>query len=347
MELIDRYVREIGRQLPKNTRAEVEVELRSLLEDAVEDRFGPQQDVDEAQVTAVLREYGPPEKMVAAYQTASHYLIGPRLYPAFISTIKVILIIIGLLFFVSLAFSLSGSQVSLYRIVTLLIDTGTSLIDNAFMILGVVVLIFAVLERASFQEKSVKETWDPRRLPAVEEPDRIQKSSVIAEIFVFLALIAIFNFFPQWIGAVVSFEGQSGFLPLLGPEFKNHLPWLNIWWGLTVALNLVLFRQGHWHKATRWVDFGLSVFGTFVIFQLIRSAPIGLTPEWALRNGWSEPTLVQIDQQLLPSLSTLATGALTIGFIIIVVVAAGKFYKLIKRKSTEPWALQESSDPQT
>ena len=38
MELIDRYVAEVGRQLPEKMRADIENEMRSTLEDMVEDR---------------------------------------------------------------------------------------------------------------------------------------------------------------------------------------------------------------------------------------------------------------------------------------------------------------------
>ena len=38
MNLIDRYVREIGRKLPQKTRTDIEKEIRSALEEKVEDR---------------------------------------------------------------------------------------------------------------------------------------------------------------------------------------------------------------------------------------------------------------------------------------------------------------------
>ena len=38
MNLIDRYVHQVGKRLPKKQRTDVEAELRSLLSDMVEDR---------------------------------------------------------------------------------------------------------------------------------------------------------------------------------------------------------------------------------------------------------------------------------------------------------------------
>ena len=40
MNLIDRYVNEVGRHLPRKNRSDIQAELRSLLMDALEDRAG-------------------------------------------------------------------------------------------------------------------------------------------------------------------------------------------------------------------------------------------------------------------------------------------------------------------
>lgn len=63
MELIERYVHEVGRRLPKKQRADVEAELRSLLMDALEARAGAAPAAgapSEADQAAVLVEFGPP-----------------------------------------------------------------------------------------------------------------------------------------------------------------------------------------------------------------------------------------------------------------------------------------------
>ena len=42
-ELFDRYVAEVGRNLPQRARRDVELEMRSLLEDALEDAVSTEQ----------------------------------------------------------------------------------------------------------------------------------------------------------------------------------------------------------------------------------------------------------------------------------------------------------------
>ena len=84
MELVDRYVYEVGRHLPRRSRADIETEIRSLIEDTLEGYAEKQgRDVDEDMVVAVLQEFGKPEKVAASYRTGKQYLVGPGLFPIF------------------------------------------------------------------------------------------------------------------------------------------------------------------------------------------------------------------------------------------------------------------------
>ena len=56
MSLIDRYIHEVGRHLPRKNRSDIQAELRSLLTDSLEDRAGTK--TSEADVAALLKEFG-------------------------------------------------------------------------------------------------------------------------------------------------------------------------------------------------------------------------------------------------------------------------------------------------
>ncbi len=67
MELIDRYIKEIGKHLPQKNRADIEFEIHSTLEDMLDDRSQKAgRPVDEAMTvdmlkgTAGLRKLLPP-----------------------------------------------------------------------------------------------------------------------------------------------------------------------------------------------------------------------------------------------------------------------------------------------
>jgi len=94
--------------------------------------------------------------------------------------------------------------------------------------------------------------------------------------------IILFNFFPQQVGILVSADDPSSFVPLLAPEFRVHLPWLNLWWGLALAMNLVdltvtgalRHELGTWQVTKRWIDVGLSFFCALILFRLLIGGPI-------------------------------------------------------------------------
>ena len=102
MDLIDRYVHEVGEHLPYRLRADVEAELRSLLMDALEERAGAAGRPPDAELAAVvLREFGAPRDVAQRYSPEAQYLIGPRLFPAYKRTLQILAAIFAALLFAS------------------------------------------------------------------------------------------------------------------------------------------------------------------------------------------------------------------------------------------------------
>ena len=81
MDLIKRYVRSVGIQLPAKQRRDVESELQSLIEDAVEakqEEIG--RELNETELAEVIKTFGHPMRAAAGY-LGNHGLIGPELFP--------------------------------------------------------------------------------------------------------------------------------------------------------------------------------------------------------------------------------------------------------------------------
>ena len=95
MNLIDRYVSEVGKNLPLlNGREDIEKELKSTLEDMLEDRVqNSGRTRDEALEIEVLKEYGSPQKVASTYNPHP-YLIGPKLFPFFLFVLKIVLTVV-------------------------------------------------------------------------------------------------------------------------------------------------------------------------------------------------------------------------------------------------------------
>jgi len=133
------------------------------------------------------------------------------------------------------------------------------------------------------QDSSIQAGWQAH--PIDTDSARMQVGHLIGPAFACGALAAaiiLFNFYPQRVGILVSANDPSSFIPLLAPESRVHLPWLNLWWGLALATNLVDLgvagALGHepvrWQVAKQWVDVGLGILSTIVLFRLLVGGPI-------------------------------------------------------------------------
>src|SRR5512132_2162608 len=95
MNLIDKYIAEIGRHLPRKNRADIEAEIRSTLEDMLDERKQGDGPADEATILQLLKEYGAPRDVAATYRPPQYqYLIGPRLFPMFERVIRIVFAVV-------------------------------------------------------------------------------------------------------------------------------------------------------------------------------------------------------------------------------------------------------------
>jgi len=289
MNLIDTYISEVGRRLPRKNRADIEAEINSALQDLLDERSREAgKPVDDEMTFEVLREYGDPEKVAALYQD-EHYLIGPRLYPVFLMVLRIVFPAIAILAGIGAIVDVSKQVVPIENIsrtfisgtfVSVLIGVVTTVISA----LGNLVLIFAIIEWVIRKEgitvkgkmRPARKEWDPRSLTRISPPNQVRLSETITEIVASFAAIVIFNFYPQ----IFSFGFTSGgqwylgtgnwmFTPLLSQAFFNYVPYLTMVWALTIILDILLLRMGFWNKTTRIISIGLKVIGILIAVSLL------------------------------------------------------------------------------
>lgn len=279
-ELIERYAHDVARRLPRSQQADVKAELISLLQETLEARAEASgRPIDDALAVDVLREFGEPGEVARRYGPQNQYLIGPAYYPVFILVIRIVvlsLIGVSALTGVLTVLSTPNPQANLGSI---LLESFGSLISLLWSGLGVVVFIFAVIERVAARSAPETPVWDPRALPPMEDPDQLSRGEQIANIvFTALALI-LFNLFPNWVDITTPFYSVwSGHPHLLAPTFFEHLPWFNVAWLLEIGLAVLLLRAGHWTRLTRWLKFGTSLLSIVILYRMITGGPIITMP---------------------------------------------------------------------
>jgi len=261
MRLLDRYVAEVGKHLPRNQRADIEAEIRSTLEDMLEERNQASLD-DEAAVIALLKEYGEPRKVAESY-IGPRFLIGPRLYPTFELVLKIVLAVVlgaGLL-----GYGVSASVTDTFAgpgFLSFLGQFWLGLFGGMISAFGNIVIVFAIIERvmpASKLEKEIEDEWNPADLAKEPDPDEVKMSETIATIIFTVAGLIIFNLYPNVIGIYFNTDGVWTFIPILSKAFFTYLPWINLLGVLQIVFSLYQLRQETWTLFARLARIVLEV----------------------------------------------------------------------------------------
>lgn len=245
-DLVARYVHQVGQNLPKKDRAEIEAELRSQIQDALEDRF--EGNPSQADMVTLLREFGPPYQMAASYRTAQ-YLIGPDLYPYLMMVLRhVWLIVPAMVIFLSLFGALTGPQPILWA--HLIPELIGAVVQVTFVFSALVVLLFALVERASAAHPLKPEPFDPSTLPAVNDPRAVDRAQAVFGGALGAVMILMLFYFLQVGGLTLRFN-------LSDPGAVIPVPngWLTLLIVATLAQLLIqvwVLRSNRWNAAL-WI----------------------------------------------------------------------------------------------
>ena len=309
MEVIDRYVHEIGEHLPGNLRSDVEAEFRSLLMDGLEERArAAGRPPDPLLADAVIREFGAPKEVAKRYLPQDQYLIGPRLFPSYLVAVKIAVIVIaaasGGIFIAAIVGSVTGHREGPDLLAVA--HTIWQLALGVFFNLALVTLVFAIIERVQTRREATAPAWNPAMLPPVKDPDRISQAGMVVEMYLILLFAVLFNFYPQWVG-MVFIDGRVHLTGLLLPAFAAYMALLNVFWALDFALHLIVLSHGRWRSETRAAELGLGLYGAVILYLVITGPP-------------------------LFKLDFLVKAALKVVLVLVLFGSSQRLYRLLKRR---------------
>jgi len=258
--LVDRYVSDVARRLPRRRRADISRELRSTLLDTLESRFGPA--ASEANAAEVLQELGPPAKMAASYQPSNQYLIGPDWYGPFSTVLRVYMyVLVGVL--------VAGFGLAIF-VPSLTTNVGRALnsffgqlIHIGLLSFGAIVLVFHLLERGEIVAKWPSRPWNPLDLPDTRERDLVGRGEALTIIVITAAYLVVLFQLKNQIGLSLD-DGRL----LLNDVVRHNVPWMAAASLLTMAQYAVLLWQGRWHWYTRATKFLCDAFGVYIVWRI-------------------------------------------------------------------------------
>lgn len=334
MNLIDKYIVEVGKHLPRKNRADIEAEIRSTLEDMLEERKSAEGAADDETVIALLKEYGSPREVAESY-TGPRYLIGPRVYPIFELVTKIVAAVLLAVALAGLGIALAKSDVTGIELIKRIGERALDLLGGLITAFGNIVLTFAILERVlPAKEFEEEEQWNPAELASEPDPDRVKLGEQIFEMFFLVLFLIVFNLYPGIIG--IGFFNESDWVfisPILTEAFFSYLPWINLLILLQLGFNLYLLRQGFWNTTTRVMNILLELGSIALAVAMLRGPDLV-----SLTTSQLAGTPLEESAGIFITIANL-TPLLTLSIVIIVssIEVAQAVYRILKDRPSSPY----------
>ena len=238
MDLIERYLAAIGRQLPSNQAADIERELRDVLLSRIEeqeDRLG--RPLTRPEVEALLVDFGHPLTVAGRYRRTQQ-LIGPEVFPFWWAAVKVMLSIVAAVYLVLITIG-----VLTHKTPAEFNRTVPSIWYVAVYLFGLITLVCMAIER--FGKTRILQRWKPANLPpAVKQRSRFEIAAEMAVDVVFILWWSGLIHFRNWL------PPYPGFLTIdLAPVWAAwHWPIL-AYYVVEIAANLIALARPGWITA--------------------------------------------------------------------------------------------------
>ncbi|MEO3813109.1 hypothetical protein ABGB17_29250 [Sphaerisporangium sp. B11E5] len=251
-ELIESYISDVARLLPRTQRADVARELRTLLHDELSDRAAEAgHDPDERTAHDMLIAFGRPAEVAARYRPA-HPIIDPADTRRFLRVTVIGMAVIWLL----------GLLDVLRRHPAGSLDDALIVLQSWWLGVAIpslwwpgVVLLFFALAAWTRRRRPSRATWKPR--PA--DRDHINRPARTAALIFFVCGTLVLLDPPAALDLVTG--GRLPVNPLTyDDDFYHHrAPWLLTAMVLHLALFAVLIVHGRWRPSTRRIDIAMNL----------------------------------------------------------------------------------------
>src|SRR5271155_2261607 len=183
MELLERYLQEVGRYLAAEAREDTLAELRANLlaeMDARVEELG--RPLNEAEIAAILKAHGRP-MLVASRYMPQRYMIGPTAFPLYLFVLRKALPFVMLIYFfvrVPVLIFAEGERSFIGGMVAATVQ----LVPVLLIFWATVTIVFASLEFAHQQsgKGADVDAWDPEKLPPLIRASATKERSLSSRI---------------------------------------------------------------------------------------------------------------------------------------------------------------------
>jgi hypothetical protein len=271
--LIDRYVFTVLRRVPEQQRSDIERELRTSIDDAVDARLGAGEAHDTA-VEGTLLELGDPDRLADGYADRPRYLIGPAVYPAWKRVLTMLLsVVLPAVVTVAVVIRALGDATFGEVAGTAVSTIFTVGAHMAFW----VTLTFVLLERSGATRAELpRRPWTLDDLPHYEPgfltPAQLWSTIIWPVLLIAALILQQFTFTEE---------------PVLDPaNWSFWWPYLIVVLILEALYGVWLFRRGAWSHTVTITNAALAVLFSGPIVWLAMTERF-FNPAWAATLDWN------------------------------------------------------------
>ncbi|MBM6853703.1 hypothetical protein H6B11_05975 [Mediterraneibacter glycyrrhizinilyticus] len=312
-ELIDRYIYQVVRRLPRDQRGEVSLELQELIGDMLE-AGGSAEDV--------LSKLGDPAKFAEKYQDRSHCLIGPEYYDNYVWLLRIVLTCVtATVFVVSVIQGIRDGIVladgetagaAIMAAGTGIANGFTGIFIAGLSAFGGVTLAFAVMERRKIRFEMKKEknwtvsdlgdnftgkqkVWTPGNLsPIPHKKAMISRGDSIVGIVFIMIFGVLLIFAPQFFGAVFPDGEVVRTIPVFNlDQWDIILPLFILSLAIGLADEVLHLVVGHYCRLVMISSIVTGGLQMILLFLLLKAFPLwnpGFATELELYLGGQDGT---------------------------------------------------------
>ena len=285
-EMVKRYIYEVTKRMPQDSREDIRMELQALIEDMCLE--------EQISIEDALQKLGSPDEFARRYRGDGDYLIGPEYYSNYLWVVKLSLAGIGISAVLSAVMQgiFHADNIILF-FTSFLKELFTTAISGSYCVIGIITIIFAVMERQNVKlnlkpekhwsikeltkNRAEKKHWTPKQLPPI--PDKraiISRSDSVISIIMISLLSVLLTFAPQLFGV---FHFENGKITKITCIFNLNqwnllLPILLLWLFIGMMDEIVRLVMGCYCKIVMYSNIICNILGITLAVVLLKILPL-------------------------------------------------------------------------
>jgi hypothetical protein len=267
MNLVERYIAAVQRELPEEKREEIGRELNANIMDQLDALREQQGNLDKEQTVAVLKKMGHP-------RAVAHQFVPPQplISLGYMALYKhTLFMVFGILFLLQIAGStvdwLSSSQMGLFLYLK---SVASGFVEDAIFAFSAITLGFwAMSQQQPLQQDNCERNWQPEQLPdAGPGWQHISLQDVFTDLATYLFLLVII-WYPLWLTP----EQLANSRLVFNDSFYEFLRWASPLAVLGIIFSLLQLRYRFWNRAMLGAGIALNSLFVLAILFLAANGP--------------------------------------------------------------------------